>query len=31
MRENRSMEVGKEYVGEEKLNFVGAPGINVVA
>lgn len=28
MKENRSMEIGKEYVGEEKLNLEEAPGIN---
>lgn len=28
MKENRGMEVGEEYMGEEKLNLVQAPGIN---
>lgn len=28
MKGSRSMEIGEEYVGEEKLNLVEAPGIN---
>lgn len=31
MRKGRNMQIGKEYVGEEKLNLMGAPGINSVA
>lgn len=31
VRKIRNVELAKEYVGKEKLNLVGVPGINDVA